>query len=135
MTKLQTISDCVRILKSDYIQPHQQAWKVKAQEKLDKVLDSLPSGSGIDNGTKIDFDKSSEDKIVLEVGFHHMNDHGYYIGWTHHVLTVTPSFNFGPNIKIAGPNKNQIKDYLGEVYLHALQENEASSEYLAATSN
>lgn len=120
MTKIQTMSDCIRILKSEYTLPHQQEWKVKAQEKLDKVVYNLPSGAGIDNGTKLDFDKSSEDKIVLEVGFHHMDDHGY-TGWTHHVLTVTPSFNFGPTIKVSGSNKNQIKDYLGSVYHHALQ--------------
>ncbi len=80
----------------------------------------LPSGSGFDNGTKIDLVKSDGNKLVLETSFHHMNSDGYYDGWTQHVITVTPSFIFGLNIKISGRNKNDIKDYIHETFNQAL---------------
>lgn len=80
----------------------------------------LPSGSGIDNGTKIDLDKSSPEKIVLEFGYHRMNDAGYYDGWTEHSAVIKPSLAFGLDLKITGRNRNQIKGYLHETYHYEL---------------
>ena len=79
----------------------------------------LPSGSGIDNGTKIDLDASHAGKIVLTCGYHHMNDGGYYDGWTEHTITITPSFS-GINLRISGRNRNDIKDYLHDVFNFSL---------------
>ena len=79
----------------------------------------LPSGSGIDRGTRVDFDKSTADRIVLVFEFHHMNENGMYDGWTEHTATITPGFN-GIHIAIGGRNRNGIKDYLHGVLSHAL---------------
>lgn len=87
-------------------------WKEKHEERLIELLDILPSGSGIDSGIKFDWEKSNRQKLVFTFGFHHMNEVGYYDGWTYHVLTIAPSFPFGYSLKISGSNRNQIKDYL-----------------------
>ena len=51
----------------------------------------LPSGSGIDSGTKIDlmnYDLNGHSYFRLRVSFHHMNDVGMYTRWTNHVIIV-----------------------------------------------
>lgn len=90
-------------------------WRPRVDEHLKRIMDSAPSGSGIDSGTKLD-DRSTPEKIVFNVGYHHMNDGGYYDGWTEHQIIITPSLCFGMSMRITGPNRNDIKDYLGQVY-------------------
>jgi hypothetical protein len=82
----------------------------------------LPSGGGIDSGTKIDLDKSTDEKIVLTFGYHHMNEGGFYDGWTEHTAIITPSLQFGFNLKITGRDRNQIKEYLADTFHHVLNE-------------
>lgn len=97
-------------------------WFEKWTDRLRAIQRNyLPSGSGIDNGTKIDLDRSTGEKIVLTAGFHHMDQHGYYDGWTDYTITVRPSFVFGIDISIRGRNRNDIKTYLHDMYSHALQ--------------
>ena len=83
---------------------------------LDIMRDTAPSGSGIDNGTSIDLDRSTGDRLVFELDYHHMNQDGYYDGWTAHTLTVKPSLMFGIDLRITGRDRNDIKDYLYDVY-------------------
>ena len=84
------------------------------------VKDMMPSGSGIDSGTKLDFDASTDGKLVFTFGFHHMTDGGYYDGWTEHKAIVTPDLAFSMKLKITGRDRNQIKEYLHETYHYAL---------------
>lgn len=87
------------------------------------VSEFMPSGSGIDSGTKLDLDESLRHKgarLVFTTAFHHMNQDGYYDGWTEHKVIVTPSLQFGFDLKITGRDRNDIKEYLHEVYHHAL---------------
>jgi hypothetical protein len=48
-----------------------------AEQHEERILsiceEQLPSGSGIDCGTKIDLDKSTGDKLVFIVAYHHMD--------------------------------------------------------------
>jgi hypothetical protein len=81
----------------------------------------MPSGSGFDSGTEFSFDKSTESRLVFNVGFHHMDEHGGYAGWTHHVVTVEATFN-SANVKVSGRDRNGIKDYIADCFLPALQE-------------
>lgn len=90
-------------------------WKGKHEDILAYVMEFAPSGSGIDNGTKLG-DDSKPERLVFRCSYHHMNDAGMYDGWTDHSIIVTPSLVFGFNVRITGKDRNGIKDYLGEVY-------------------
>ena len=95
-------------------------WGPIARARLDQLVNMLPSGSGIDSGTKLV--SASASKIVLECSFHHMNDCGMYDGWTDHRITIRPTFD-SLDISVSGRNRNDIKEYLHEVYSLALSEN------------
>lgn len=85
----------------------------------DYVRKHGPSGSGIDNGTKFNVDHSTPEKFEFLADFHHMNEDGFYDGWTAHKITATPGFE-SINIRIRGRDRNSIKDHLHEVYYNWL---------------
>lgn len=96
-------------------------WLTKHEETIERLVKQhLPHGSGFDCGTKIDLDASHSDKLVLTTEFHHMNENGYYDGWTEHTVTVTPSLQFKYHIRISGRNRNEIKDLIRESFDVAL---------------
>lgn len=74
-----------------------------------------PSGSGIEMGTALS-EKSTPEQIVFGTHFHHVDEHGGYDGWTEHSVRVKASLLFGIDITVGGRNRNDIKDYLGELY-------------------
>lgn len=79
-----------------------------------------PSGSGFDNGTTLDFGASrtkTPERLVFNTSFHHMNDAGMYDGWTEHQVTVRPCFS-GLDIRVTGRNRNEIKEFIGDVFHH-----------------
>lgn len=108
---LKAIENCKRSGNSEWFEKH--------HERLRGLLEMLPSGSGIDRGTRLEESACKPGKLVFTLGFHHMNDVGMYDGWTEHVLTVTPSFD-GIDLHISGRNRNDIKEYLYETYHYAL---------------
>lgn len=110
---LQAMSNCRR--------SGNQEWLERHEARLAELVDLLPSGSGIDCGTKIDADSCKPGKLVFTFSFHHMNESGMYDGWTDHVLTVTPSFD-GIDLRISGRDRDGIKEYLYETYYQALTE-------------
>jgi len=90
-----------------------------AENMLDRIeREILPSGSGFDSGTKIDRKcKQPLRTFKLETSYHHMDDAGFYDGWTSHVVTVTADMTgTGPEIGISGRDKNMIKDYIGDTF-------------------
>lgn len=97
------------------IQSGNTEWKLKHEQHAEALCKGfLPSGSGVDTGTKLDFDKSTAEKLVFTFGYHHMNENGMYSGWTDHKAIVTASLVFGIEIKITGRNRNGIKEYLND---------------------
>jgi hypothetical protein len=97
-------------------------WERRHEEVVDHLVKNfMPSGSGVDPGTSFNLKGSTPEKLVFATSFHHMNEHGYYDGWTSHGVTVRPSLAFGIMIHIAGPNRNDIKDYLHDVFDGALR--------------
>ena len=102
-----------------------QKWFNSHSYAIDELMKTAPSGAGIDCGTKIDLDRSTSEKLVFSLSYHHMNDAGYYDGWTEHTLIVRPSLQFGISLTISGRDRNEIKDYLHEVY-HEWLKSEAS---------
>ncbi len=99
-----------------------EVWYDNHSKTIKDIIDGGPSGSGIDCGTKIDLAKSHGEKIVLSAEYHHMNENGYYDSWTYHNITVVPSLQFGFLLKIGGRNRNDIKEYLHEIYACWLNE-------------
>ena len=91
-------------------------------DRIDDITATLPSGSGIDAGSSIDTEKSKPDRIVINLSFHHMTEHGVYDGWTEHEIIATPSLAFGFNVRVTGRNRNDIKAYLGDIFAWSLDE-------------
>ena len=90
----------------------------------DFVKANFPSGSGFDAGTKLDWDRTTQTKLVFTTEFHHMNDGGYYDGWTEHVIYAKPHFLFDVDLRVTGRDRNQIKDYIGETFQLILMRDE-----------
>jgi len=96
-------------------------WVLKHEETIESLIeDFLPSGSGIDNGVQFDFDASTGEKLVFNFSFHHMNENGFYCGWTDYTLTVRPSLELDINLKISGRDFNDVKSYLYDIFNDAL---------------
>lgn len=92
-------------------------WKVSHEIRIQKLCHKfLPSGSGFDNGSKFDFLDSKDNRLVIHTAFHHMDDAGYYDGWTLHQVIVTPSLGFGINLRITGRDRNQIKELICDCF-------------------
>lgn len=120
-TLLQDIASTVDAYKRCRENPEQYGeWEARHLEAIRGFeRNELPSGSGIDSGTKIDIERCTPYRVVLTAGFHHMNKDGMYDGWTEHTITVTPSFS-GMDITISGRNRNDIKEYLHDVFYWTL---------------
>lgn len=97
-----------------------------AQEIFDKteeqIKNALPSGSGFDDKIRVDYKNSKPDKIVLIANFHHMDDNGYYDGWSYHNIIITPSLSWSFNLRITGQNRRDIKSYIADCAHHFLNE-------------
>lgn len=94
-----------------------------AEERLEMIeREYLPSGSGIDAGCKILVEESHKNRLVIQTEFHHMNEAGFYDGWTSHKVIVTPSLIYGFDLRITGRDKNSIKEYLGDLFFQALDQ-------------
>ena len=110
------ISQQIRRSKNDALAIYKDA-----ESKLSYLAKNyLPSGSGVDGGCEI-HPQSHANNIGIVFSFHHMDEHGGYDGWTAHKAIVTPDFS-GIDVRITGPNRNGIKEYLGDLFHHALSE-------------
>ena len=87
----------------------------------DIVKNHFPNGSGFDSGTSLVWDKCKYNKIVLRADFHHMDDNGYYCGWSEHEVIIVPSFSFGYDLRVTGKDKRGIKDYIEDTFHYVLQ--------------
>ena len=91
------------------------------EDAIQALEDFLPHGSGFDNGTSVDMDRSSRKRVVLNTSYHHMTEAGFYDGWTDHDVILKPVF--GPckyDMRITGRDRNQVKDYIGDTFADLL---------------
>ena len=88
----------------------------------------LPSGSGFDAGTEIVL--STRTELVLSVDFHHMDEHGFYDGWTSHRVTLTPEFD-GIRVVVTGEDRDDIHAYIGDHFHYVLCEQQFESVWHA----
>ena len=114
MKRYQAISSALAAIKNCVIHKI-ETWLNKHEIRLDDLMTDAPSGGGIDSGTEL-AESSTSERLVFELGFHHMDLHGYYTEWTKHTVIVKGSLLFGTDLRITGRDKDDIKDYLGEVY-------------------
>lgn len=99
--RVQARADCLKTGNDEWVKRHGDA-----AEQLCK--DYMPSGSGVDCGTTIDLDRSKPQRLVFLTPFHE------------HAVIVTPCLYSGFNLRITGRDRNDIKDYLGELFSQAL---------------
>jgi hypothetical protein len=104
-------------------QSNNTEWLAKHGDRLQTIVRRyMPSGSGFDNGTAIDMDRSNPARLVFCVAFHHMDTYGCYDGWTEHVVTVRACLAFGFTLTVSGRDRNGIKDYIADAFRDALQQ-------------
>ena len=96
-------------------------WAEKHALKLGVLMGNMPSGSGFDAGTQIELDECEHDKLVFTTAFHHMDPNGYYDGWTNHKVIVRPSFIYSYDMRVTGKDRNDIKNYIMDVFHTALE--------------
>jgi len=90
---------------------HVEFWSTR----LKSIMRDAPSGSGFDSGTQLSED-SKPDRLIFCVEYHHMNDNGFYDGWTQHKVIVKPSLMHGLDMRVTGRDRNMIKDYIADVF-------------------
>ena len=97
-------------------------WSTKHRQTIrELVKEHMPSGAGFDAGTSLDEEGSKPEKLVFNAPFHHMDENGFYDGWTDHLIIVTPSLVSGYALKITGRDRNGIKEDIAEVFSNALK--------------
>ncbi len=132
----QRIASSIEAL-SNCITSGNKNWQARHEDNANTLTrDFMPSGSGIDCGTKLDVDASLRQmgKLVFTLSFHHMNENGMYDGWTEHKAIVSPSLTSDFDLKVTGRDRNGIKEYLAETLDFALRREIAqddNGEYFA----
>lgn len=102
-------------------------WRIKHTDKIRELVDQhLPAGSGFDRGTELEIALSTPEKLVFCTDFHHMNDAGYYDGWTEYQVIVKPSLLFGFTLRVTGRDRNGIKEYILDTFNAALSQEVAA---------
>lgn len=97
-------------------------WRDKHRERANALVrEHMPSGAGFDDGVKLDWDRSSRERLVFCTSFHHMNENGYYDGWTEHTVTVVADFVSDFDMKISGRDRDCIKDHIDVAFDIALR--------------
>lgn len=120
-TVCQAIASAVQA-RLNCIDKQNDIWRLKHAKTIENLIhEYLPHGSGIDNGTTLDYSASDGNKLVFVCGYHHMDEWGGYTVWSHHTIVVTPAFD-GFDIRITGRNLNDIKEYLAYTYHYALSQ-------------
>ena len=101
-------------------------WRGRHEADIEDIVTQfMPSGSGIDCGTALVLDDALRNpgaRLLFTTSFHHMNEGGMYDGWTEHMVIVTPSLWHDFDLRITGRDRNDIKEYLHEVFHAALMQ-------------
>lgn len=96
-------------------------WHKKHKAELAQLVrEKMPSWAGFDNGTNLFMD-SDPQCLEFQTAFYHMDDAGYYDGWTKHEVKVRPMFS-GFSVHVSGKDKNDIKEHIAQVFYDALSE-------------
>jgi hypothetical protein len=97
-------------------------WRAEWRKRIDALMSTAPSGAGLDNGTKLDWDLSHPECLVFDTAWHHMNDAGMYAGWTEHRIRVKPSLlSPGFELSIRGRNRNGVVEIIHDRFSEWLE--------------
>jgi len=90
-------------------------------ERITKLCEKhMPHGSGLDVGCELDLPACTARKLVIVTSYHHMNEAGFYTGWTDHKINVTASLTSGFEVTVTGKNKNDVKEWLATLFTEIL---------------
>ena len=71
-------------------------------KQVDELIDKyLPSGSGFDGKIELD-EKSTDEKIIIHVEYHHMDINGFYDGWSTFKVIITASMAYNYCMQVKG---------------------------------
>jgi len=112
---LQAMDNCLNDNKPEWAKNHSYFL-----DDLEKYY--LPHGSGIDSGCTIDRE-FKENRIVINVPYHLMDENGFYCGWQDFKIICKPSFD-GIDMKITSNVKDKyfLKEYLYDLFDNCLNE-------------
>jgi hypothetical protein len=97
-------------------------WVERWTERIAACQDVLPHGSGLDGDVKLDLKRSTGKCLWITTEYHHMDENGYYGGWSAFVVTVRGSMISGIDVDIRGKDRDGTKDYLAELFYCALRQ-------------
>lgn len=103
---------------------YRMAWRERHSEIVLKLLDLLPSGSGLDNRWFLDVARSDDSVLHLSASFHAMDEYGGYDRWIDFRVTVRPSLGHDLSLTIVGNfgKYQDIKEYLYQIIDPALHQ-------------
>lgn len=115
----ETLGAYGRTVDADRTIDAERSWQDRWGSVLDAIEHQLPSGSGIDAGTKIERGPSErwdpDTGFVLTAGWHAMDSNGYYAGWHDFRVIVRATFS-GPSVDIEWTaGKSPEQDYDAEL--------------------
>lgn len=90
-------------------------WLEKHRDTLATLCMELPHGSGFDSGCHL-LPESTPNRLVFSADFHHMDENGFYDGWTTHQVIVSADLCFDYSLRITGRDRRQIKDYIADTF-------------------
>lgn len=107
-----------------------------ACQEINKIIDLIPHGSGIDSETIFDFEKSNSQKLILKSAYHNLNENGYYDSRTYFKIVLSPSFiDFDLEIVSNFPKKySSTKEYLQEIFYYSFNQDISSYPLLITMS-
>ena len=96
----------------------QKNWAKRTKE-LSLLQKLLPNGKGIREreGLAVILLESTKKRIVIDTTYWHTNNSDER---TSHQVIITPSFEGEINIRITGKNKDNVKEYLHDIFREAL---------------
>lgn len=95
-------------------------WLENHQDTIDALCkEHFPHGSGFDSGCKLE-PESTPNRLIISANFHHMDENGFYDGWTTHTVIVSPDLCFDYVLRITGRDKRNIKDYISDTFYAVL---------------
>jgi methionine synthase I (cobalamin-dependent) len=107
------------------------SWEQIHHDIIENVTDTfLPSGSGIDSGNNFDFQNSKNERLIINSAFHKMDQNGFYDGWINYKVIIKPSLQFNFTLSIIGNfgRRQEIKEYLYNIYSEALEQEAGKTE-------